>query len=130
MAKQNDKQIEAMRKLGMTDEEIAEMLADDEDIDKGVKKEWDLSDEEHKKAMKTANATEHKKPIKLEGKPRPRKEDAVKRTIISGIFQFLCENQHFSPQNVEITNPEQKVSFEFEGESYTISLTRHRKPKE
>jgi DNA-binding transcriptional MerR regulator len=130
MAKSNSKQIEAMRKQGFTEEEIAEMLADDEDIDKGVKKDWDLSDEEHKKAMKNANADEHRKPLKLEQKPRPRKEDSVKRTIINAIQEFLCENSHFSPENVAITNPEQKVSFEFEGENYTISLTRHRKPKD
>jgi hypothetical protein len=91
--------------------------------------EWDLSAEEHKKAMKNANADEHKKPMRLENKPRPRKEDAVKRTIITSICNFLNENSQFSPQNVVITNPEQKVSFDFEGENYTISLTRHRKPK-
>ena len=56
-------------------------------------------------------------------------KDAVKRTIITGIYNFLNENPQFSPQNVVITNPEQKVSFDFEGENYTISLTRHRKPK-
>lgn len=130
MAKPSAKQLEAFRKLGYTDEQIAEMLEDDEAVDKGEIHEWDLSAEEHKKAMKNANADEHKKPMRLENKPRPRKEDGVKRTIINGIYQFLSENDHFSPENVVITNPEQKVSFDFEGENYTISLTRHRKPKD
>lgn len=129
MAKPNEKQMAAFRKLGYSDEQIAEMLEDDDAVDKGEIMEWDLSAEEHKKAMKNANADEHKKPMRLENKPRPRKEDAVKRTIITGIYNFLNENPQFSPQNVVITNPEQKVSFDFEGENYTISLTRHRKPK-
>jgi hypothetical protein len=130
MAKPNEKQMAAFRKLGYSDEQIAEMLEDDDAVDKGEIMEWDLSTEEHKKAMKNANADEHKKPMRLENKPRPRKEDAVKRTIITSICNFLNENSQFSPQNVVITNPEQKVSFDFEGENYTISLTRHRKPKE
>lgn len=129
MAKPSEKQMAAFRKLGYSDEQIAEMLEDDDAVDHGEQMEWDLSAEEHKKAMKNANANEHKKPLKLEQKPRPRKEDAVKRTIINGIYNFLNENSQFSPQNVVITNPEQKVSFDFEGENYTISLTRHRKPK-
>jgi len=129
MAKPSEKQMAAFRKLGYSDEQIAEMLEDDDAVDHGEAMEWDLSAEEHKKAMKNANANEHKKPLKLEQKPRPRKEDAVKRTIINGIYEFLNKNSHFSPQKVEITNPEQKVSFVFEGENYTISLTRHRKPK-
>ena len=130
MAKSNDKQLEAMRKLGYTEEEIAEMLADDEEVDKGKKMEWDLSDEEHKKAMKNANTGERKKPITLENKPRPRKEDATKRTIITAIHNFLAENEEFSPENVATTNPEKYITFEYEGENYTISLTRHRKGKE
>ena len=129
MAKPSEKQMAAFRKLGYSDEQIAEMLEDDDAVDHGEQMEWDLSAEEHKKAMKNANANEHKKPLKLEQKPRPRKEDVVKRTIIQGIYNFLNENPQFSPQNVVITNPEQKVSFDFEGENYTISLTRHRKPK-
>ena len=129
MAKPSEKQMAAFRKLGYSDEQIAEMLDDDDAVDHGEQMEWDLSAEEHKKAMKNANANEHKKPLKLEQKPRPRKEDAVKRTIITSIYNFLNENSQFSPQNVVITNPEQKVSFDFEGENYTISLTRHRKPK-
>lgn len=129
MAKPSEKQMTAFRKLGYSDEQIAEMLEDDDAVDKGEAMEWDLSAEEHKKAMKNANANEHKKPLKLEQKPRPRKEDTIKRTIINGIYEFLNKNSHFSPQKVEITNPEQKVSFVFEGENYTISLTRHRKPK-
>ena len=62
MAKPTDKQMAAFRKLGYSDEQIAEMLEDDAAIDRGEKMEWDLSAEEHKKAMKNANADEHKKP--------------------------------------------------------------------
>ena len=37
MAKPTKKQIEAMRKLGMTEDEIKQVLADDKRIDKGEK---------------------------------------------------------------------------------------------
>ena len=62
MANPTPTQIAACRKLGMSDKEIAEMYDDDADVDKGIEMPWDLSKEEHKAAMKRANADEHKKP--------------------------------------------------------------------
>ena len=112
-------------RCGCSIEEAIQMLADDKAIDQGQRMEFDLSPEEEK-AVKKAYVNSTEKTLK---KPRNRKEDAVKRTIITSIYNFLNENLQFSPQNVVITNPEQKVSFDFEGENYTISLTRHRKPK-
>ena len=56
-----NKQITAMRKLGYTEEQIQQMLSDDKRIDRGEVFEWDLSPEEHKKAMKYANSDEKKK---------------------------------------------------------------------
>ena len=57
----NNKQLTAMRKLGYTDAQIQEMLADKRRIDRGEILEWDLPPEEHKKAMKYANSDEKKK---------------------------------------------------------------------
>ena len=56
-----DKQLTAMRKLGYTEEQIQQMLMDDKRIDRGEILEWDLSPEEHKKAIKYANSDEKKK---------------------------------------------------------------------
>ena len=80
MAKPTAKQIEACRKLGMSDKQIAEMYEDDEDVDKGIEMPWDLSKEEHKRAMKTANVDDHKKPkipVKRERKANPTKAGII-----------------------------------------------------
>lgn len=127
MAKPTPKQIEACRKLGMSDEEIFEMYEDDTDVDKGVEMPWDLSAEEHKKAMKQANADEHKKP-KTQAK-RERKANPTKAGIIAEIATFLTENSAFATENVEITNKERMIAFKIGDERYEITLIQKRKPK-
>lgn len=129
MAKPSDRQMAAFRKLGYSDAQIEEMLEDDIAVDRGIKMEWDLSDEEHKKAMKTANADEHKKPTVYKFDKRERKENTPKREIIAEIFQFLTENAQFSPENVVILNKERQISFDYAGEKFEITLTQKRKPK-
>ena len=129
MAKPSERQIAAFRKLGYSEAQIEEMLEDDLAVDRGVKMEWDLSDAEHKKAMKTANADEHKKPAVYKFDKRERKENTPKRTIIAEIYEFLVENAQFSPENVEILNKERQISFDYAGEKFEITLTQKRKPK-
>lgn len=127
MAKPTPKQIEACRKIGMTDKEIADMYADDEDVDKGIEMPWDLSKEEHKLAMKQANADEHKKPttpVKRERKANPTKEG-----IVAEIAQFLTEKSEFATENVEITNKQGKIAFQIGEDKFEITLTQKRKPK-
>ena len=125
----NTKQVAAMRKLGYSDEQIEEMLEDDKAVVRWEILPWDLSKEEHKKAMKNANADEHKKPIQFDKTPRPRKENMPKQEIINGIFAYLTENCDFTPQNVAITNKERQISFEYADEKFEITLTQKRKPK-
>lgn len=126
MGKPTAKQIESCRKLGMSDEEIAEMYADDDEVDKGVKMEWDLSDEEHKKAMKRANATTHdtKNPVKRERKANP-----TKGGLIAEIATFLSENSAFDVKNLEITNKERMIAFQIGDERFEVTLIQKRKPK-
>ena len=125
----NTKHVQAMRKLGYSDFQIEEMLEDDKAIDRGEKMEWDLSAEEHKKAMKTANATEHKKPAVYKFDKRERKANMPKQEIINGIFEYLTQNCAFCPQNVTILNKERQISFDFADEKFEITLTQKRKPK-
>ena len=129
MAKPSDKQMAAFRKLGYSDSQIEEMLEDDLAVDRGETLPWDLSKEEHKKAMKNANADEHKKPTVYKFDKRERKENTPKRTIIAEIYQFLVENAQFSPENVQILNKERQISFDYAGEKFEITLTQKRKPK-
>lgn len=127
MAKPTSAQILACRKLGMSDKEIEEMYADDEDVDKGVEMPWDLTADEHKAAMKMANADEHKKP-KTPTK-RERKSNPTKAGIIAEIATFLIENSEFATENVEITNKERMIAFKIGDERYEITLIQKRKPK-
>ena len=54
MIPENDKRVIAMRKMGYSDYQIEEMLEDDKAVDRGEVMPWDLSAEEHKKAMRNA----------------------------------------------------------------------------
>ena len=129
MAKPTDRQMQALKKLGYSDAQIEEMLEDDKAVDRGETLPWDMSKEEHKKAMKYANADEHKKPTVYKFDKRERKENAPKKTIIDAIYAFLVENDAFSPANVEILNKERQISFDFADEKFEITLTQKRKPK-
>lgn len=137
----NNKQLMAMKKLGYTDEQIQQMLMDDKRIDRGEVLEWDLSPEEHKKAMKYANSQEKtkKKPVESEKKggtaynfdtsTKKRKENPTKSNIISAIFQFLTEISTLCPENVEITNKERQIAFTIGENAFELTLVQKRKPK-
>lgn len=119
----NDAKLEALLKLGMTEEEALQVLADDEDIDHGEAKDFDLTAEQKRNAKKYIGTGTRKS---AEGAKRKRKEDPDKREIISVIDDALCclvDNVH------EVTNPERQIDFEYNDKSYSVTLTQHRKPK-
>ena len=138
MIPENDKRVIQMRKMGYSDAQIEEMLEDDKAVDRGEIMEWDLSPEEHKKAMKYANADEHKKPAETAEKKAPtvynwntegkkKKENPTKEQIIAAVAKFLTETTDLGCQNVEIVNKQGKISFTFGENSLTFALTQHRK---
>lgn len=129
MAKPTERQMQAFKKLGYSDAQIEEMLEDDKAVDRGETLPWDMSKEEHKKAMKYANTDEHKKPIVYQFDKRERKENTPKRTIIDAFNAFLGDNKAFSPTNVVVLNKERQISFEYAGEIFELTLTQKRKPK-
>ena len=141
----SNKQLMAFKKLGYSDEEIQQMLMDDKAVDRGQHMEWDLSAEEHKKAMKYANVTE-KKPKKAEktaetgekkGKPvynldatgKKKKENPTKANIIALLATFLAENPDFGAENVDIPNKERQISFTVGDNAFELTLVQKRKPK-
>ena len=129
MAKPTSKQMAAFRKLGYSDEQIAEMLEDDAAIDRGEKMEWDLSAEEHKKAMKHANTDEHKKPTVYKFEQKTAKKNTPKLEIMEKIFEFLSENCDLEFENLQIVEmpTQKKVEITYKGENFTLALTNHRK---
>ena len=125
----SEKQLSAMRKCGMSEEEIAEVLQADKAIDRGERMEFDLSPEEEKKAKKYANVGERKKPMNLSNEPRKRKENPTKAGIIAEIAKFLAENSENACENVQITNKERQIAFQIGENSYEFTLVQKRKPK-
>jgi hypothetical protein len=127
MAKTNDEQIFAMRRLGMTEEEIADVLQCDKEIDRGKRMDFDLDPETEKMAKKYANVGTRKTPTKSE--PKKRKENPTKSGIISEIAKFLAENSENACENVTITNAERQIAFTIGENSYEFTLVQKRKPK-
>lgn len=121
-----NEQIKAMRALGMSDEEIAEVLACDKAIDQGKRTDFDLDPEKEKQAKKLANAGTRKKPITFSQAPKERKADEEKRMIIEEIAR-TCE-KNFA-KYTEIVNVEREISFIIGENHYSLTLTRHRNNK-
>lgn len=130
MPKPTQSQLDAMRKLGMSDEEIADVIASDDAIDKGKKVSFDLTDEQAKEAKKYTKAGTRTayKLDNTQGK-RSRKENATKAGIIAELATFLTENSEFSTENVEITNKERQILFKIGDETFELTLIQKRKPK-
>jgi hypothetical protein len=120
-----DTQLERiMRNLKCSREEAEAILAEDKRIDRGEKVDFDLTEEEHRKAMKNANTgTRTAKEGKTARKP---KENPTKEGVIAQIAEFLAENGYNS---VEITNKTRSIMFKIGEDAYEITLIAKRKPK-
>ena len=120
-----DSQIERiMKNLKCSRSEAEEILADDKAIDRGEHMDFDLSAEEHKRAMKNAN-TGTREP-KGEKTARKQRENPTKEAIIAEIAHFLVEKGYNS---VEITNKTRQISFKMGEDAYDLTLIAKRKPK-
>lgn len=115
---EQQKQITALKNLGLTDEEIAEVLADDEKIDKGEKL-FELPEELEKGAKKARNAGNCKGYTKPTN--REKKVDTDKREIINLIAETI-ENLADGGM-VDVNNPEREIEFVKGGRKYKIVLS-------
>ena len=125
------KQIEALRKLGLTDAEIEQVLADDKRIDKGEKL-FELSAEQEKASKQARQADRAPTAYKLDntaGK-RSKKANNDKQIIINRLTATL-ENWFQSNEkctfnactNIEIANPEREFCFTYNGTKYKVVLS-------
>ena len=116
-----------MKALDLTREEAIEMWMDDHDIDQGKAKDFDLDPEKQKivKEMTKAGGKARAK----ETKPRERKPNDEKRTIIQDLNDFLVNNCQNYINSVEIVNVEREITFKIGENAYSLTLTCHRKPK-
>lgn len=114
------KQVEAMRKMGMSEEEIADVLESDKRIDRGEKL-FELDPELEKGAKKARQAD--RKPTVYNFQKRERKANNDKRTIINALDEALCR---IADQQTEITNAEREIIFHFNGVKYKVVLSAPR----
>lgn len=119
-----------IRLLKCSKEEAENVIASDKAIDKGEKL-FELTDEQKAtaKKMTKAGTRESKKPFIPDLKPRERKKNATKGSLIAEIAKFLTENSELSVENLEILNAEKLISFKIGEETYELDLKQKRKPK-
>lgn len=116
--------VKAMKSLDLTREEAIEMLQDDEDIERGESKDFDLTPEQQKVAKEMTKTGTRKTGEKVK---RERKPNEDKRYLIQELHLMLSENQEVENENV--TNIERQIDFEYNGVKYSVTLTAHREPK-
>ena len=132
----NEKQIEKMMAtLHLTREEAIDLIREDEEVDKMTMSEVDSDlTKEQKKAKKDATKTTgDKRKRAYTFTKRERKPDEVKREIIETIAHNLdracCGEDLVSPSNIQIVKPEKEITFKVGDDEYSVTLTKHRKPK-
>lgn len=120
----NDQVQKLMKKLDISEAEAREILAYDEDVDKGKKTEFDLTPEQEKSTRKYRQA--ERKQTAYNFTKRERKPDLEKRQIIEEIADFLSEKDGF---DVSIIKKEREISLIVGSNDYSITLIKHRPPK-
>lgn len=75
--------------------------------------------------IKAKGITEYAQAEKKPRKKREVKKDATKITLIKRLADFMQE----IATDVEVTNDQRTIEFVVMGESYSITLTKHRKKK-
>ena len=114
-----NRQIEAMKKLGMSEAEIAEVLEADKRIDKGEKL-FELTAEQEREAKKARNVG--RAPTAYKFTKRERKPDQDKADLLNVLFSAvlpMCDTY-------EITNGEREFLFTYHGKKYKVVLSAPR----
>ena len=121
MTKDEKRQVQAMRELGFSDEEIADVLESDKRIDRGEKLfELTADQKQAEKKMRQAD----RKPTVYDFSKRERKADDSKRAIIAALAETARELADSG--EVDITNIEREMLFVANGVKYKIVLSAPR----
>ncbi len=112
--------------LGCTKEEAQEIIKADSQIDKGEKL-FELTPEQEK-ASKKARMTGTKKPTvyNFDTKNKKKKENPEKQYLI----EFLKEALVTKCENINVTNVEREITFEYAGTNYRLTLAVPRTKKD
>lgn len=118
------KQIEALRKLGLTDAEIQQVLEDDKRIDKGEKL-FELSAEQEKASKQARQADRKPTVYKLDNKEgkRSKKTDDTKKFLLSALIGGIEDS---TGGKVEVLNDEREFVFYFNEKKFKVVLSAPR----
>lgn len=106
-----------MKTLDLTREQALELIESDKRIDKGEKL-FELTDEQKANAKKATSVGTRKSTPKAK---RERKADTDKAELISKIVGALSDTD-----NLEITNAEREINFEYNGRKFKVVLSAPR----
>lgn len=111
-----------MRKLGLSEEEIAELLESDKRIDKGEKL-FSLTPEQEKasKQARQAKAPTVYKLDNSQGK-RSKKVDNDKKFLIETLVSSIIGTEKVDKTTIDITNSEREFIFYFNDRKYKVTL--------
>ena len=120
----NERIKQFMQTFGISEAEAKQMIADDEEIERG-KDLFPLSADQQQ-ASKEMRSTGTRKTTTYNFKKRERKPDEDKRELIKVLNDAL--NLH--AEEIIITNPERQIDFIFQNRNFRIVLSAPRPPKE
>ena len=118
-----DPQVVALAKLGLSDEEIKQVLADDKRIDKGEKL-FELSAEQEREAKKARNVG--RAPTAYKFTKRERKPDEDKKVLCQTMIEALIEAGMIDNSTLHIENIEREFLFKHNGRKYKVVLSAPR----
>ena len=113
-------QEKALFNLGLSAEEVAEVLADDAKIDKGEKL-FELSKDQAKASKKARSVS--RTPTIYKFDKRERKVDNDKRHLMKVLENAVCG---LAEDLVEVVNVEREMLFTYNGKKYKVVLSAPR----
>lgn len=116
-------------KTGMSEAEARETAEYDYAIEHGESTDFDLTNEQQKvaKQMTLTGTRKTKEKADYQWQKRERKPDNEKRDIIQKLKEYIANGFN---TNAVINNPERQIDFAIGTNEYSITLTKHRPPKE
>lgn len=121
------------KSLGITDEEVRELLAYDDEVDhtpnKGQALEYDLPPDKEKTAQKFCHTGTRKQPTVYKFEKRQRKPNDTKGGIVAELADFLASHTQLSISDLTVTNKERQIAFSIGDNSFELTLVQKRKPK-
>ena len=123
-----EKEVKRLMATGMSEAEARETAEYDYEIEHGGKNlEYDLTKEQQKVAKKMTSTGTRKKKAEFSWQKKERKPDEEKRDLINKLFEFIAK---VIDEKAVISNKERQIDFVVSNNNYSITLTRHRPPKE